>query len=199
MNLTKKSVLGLMLTGLLTVEAGAAVLVEPHLGYNLKATGDSTRSGTKYEYDYSGAQYGLRLGGQYLGFMAGLDYTLSNPEIETKTIAGTNKDEMKTRELGFFVGYNLPILIRAWGAYYFDVKSEDDSNGGATAAGTEYSGSTKELGLGFTGLPFVSLNLVYRNVVLDEVKAGAVTTQLNGDAEISSHEFVVGVSLPLTL
>lgn len=180
-------------------QAQAAFLIEPHIGYNLSGSGDSTYAGVKEEHDYNSAQYGLRLGGQYLGFMAGLDYTLSSPEYETKSAGVTYKDKLDTKELGFFVGYNLPILLRVWGAYYFNAKAEDQENSGYQTAGTEYSGSTKELGVGFTALPFLSVNLMYRNPVFDEVKSGGVTTKLSGDAEFSSHEFVIGVSLPLTL
>ena len=183
----------------LSSQAQASFLVEPHLGFNLKGSGESTSGGIKDEYDYNGTQYGLRLGGQYLGFMAGLDYTASNPEFETKSAGVTSNDKLKVSEVGLFVGYNLPILLRAWGAYYFSSKGEDDNSGGAYAAGTEFKGSTKELGVGFTGLPFVSLNLMYRNRVWDEVSGGGVTVKLNGDEEVSTHEFVVGVSLPLTL
>ncbi len=179
--------------------AQAAFLIEPHLGYNITSSGDSTEAGVKTEYDYSGAQYGLRAGGQYLGFMAGLDYTLSNPEIETKVGGFTFEDDFNKKELGVFVGYNLPILLRVWAGYYFDVTAKDDDSRGAFSTGDELSGSAIELGVGFTALPFLSLNVMYRNVTFDEFKSGGVTVKLSGDAEVSTHEIVVGVSLPLTL
>ncbi len=198
MNKFKTAVMVIVFSSL-SGAAQADFLIEPHIGYNVTSSGESTRAGVKYEYDYSGAQYGLRAGGQYLGFMAGLDYTLSSPEIETKIGGTTFKDTFNKKELGVFVGYNLPILIRAWAAYYFDVTARDTENSGATISGTEYSGSTTELGIGFTALPFLSLNLMYRNVKFDELKEGGVTTKLSGDAEMGIHEIVVGISLPLTL
>ena len=54
-----------------------------------------------------------------------------------------------------FVGYELPIMLRAWATYFFD--SNWDFDGGEK---TEFT--TIALGVGFTGLPFVSLNAEYR-------------------------------------
>ncbi len=167
--------------------ASASLLLEPHLGYNISGTGDQGST----EYDYNGAQYGLRVGYQNLGVMVGFDYTKSSAELETKTAAATTKDDVSRNEFGIFAGYNAPILLRAWAAYYFSNTMEFDRTG------TEYKGNTKELGVGFTGLPFLSLNLMYRIVNFDEFKTGAVEGNLNPD--IDTKEIVLGVSLPFTL
>lgn len=188
-------------TALMTVSglAHADFLIEPHIGYNVSSSGESTFAGVKTDYEYSGPQFGLRAGGQYLGFMAGLDYTFATADIESKESGVTYKDEFNKKELGVFVGYNLPILFRAWAGYYFDAKARDNDNSGSSVSGSEYSGSATELGVGFTGLPFLSLNLMYRMINYDEFKSGGVTTKLSGDSEVSISEIVLGVSLPLTL
>lgn len=167
--------------------ASASLLLEPHLGLNISGTGDQGST----EYDYNGAQYGLRVGYQNLGFMAGLDYTKSSYELESKTAGVTSNNDVSRNEWGLFAGYNFPILVRAWGAYYFSNTMEFD------ATGTEYSGSTKELGVGFTGLPFLSVNLMYRMVTYDESKTGSVESAIN--PEFDAKEIVLGVSLPFTL
>lgn len=186
--------LKLMAVAALMIVAGSAqasFLIEPHLAYNVSGTGDNTVAGVKVEHEYSGAQYGARVGGQYLGFMAGLDYTLSKPDLKSTALGTTSTTSLDNKELGIFVGYNLPILLRAWGTYYFDTTSKYSSG--------EFSGHTIELGVGFTALPFLSLNAMYRNVTLDENKSGGTTTKLTGSAEYNLHEFVVGVSLPINL
>ena len=171
--------------------ASAAFLIEPHLSYNLSGSGDNGLTGTsKTDFDYNGAQYGLRAGYQMLGLMAGLDFTRSNYDMDNTTSTGTSVTEMERNEWGLFVGYNFPILVRAWGTYYFSNTAKNKTTG------SERTGSTKELGVGFTGLPFLSLNLMYRMVDHDELEsASGVKTSV----DYSTHEFVVGVSLPLTL
>lgn len=162
--------------------ASAALLLEPHLGFNLGSTGDGE--------SYNGAQYGMRLGYQQLGFMAGLDFTRSAFDQEMTYNGVTADQKMERNEWGVFAGYNFPILVRAWAAYYFANTTKN------TSASTEYTGSTTELGVGFTALPFLSVNLMYRMINLDEFKAsnGAKSAQ-----DTSTQEYVIGVSLPLTL
>lgn len=171
--------------------ASASLLIEPHLGYNISGSGDNNLTGaSKIENEYSGAQYGLKVGYQNLGLMLGLDFNRSNFDQDFKTTAGTSTNSIERSEFGVFVGYNLPILLRAWGAYYFSNTSKNTSNS------SELTGNTKELGVGFTGLPFLSLNLMYRMISLDELKAASGA---KSSVDISNHEIVLGVSVPLTL
>lgn len=199
----KNGLLAMVMMAAMSTGANAALLIEPHIGYNVSGSGDTafTEAGipVNMEIDYSGLQYGLRAGWQYLGFMVGLDYTASNPEIEsTFTIAGlpeTAKNDFKKRDIGIFAGYNLPILLRAWAGYYFDVEAKADSKSGNFDSGDKISGSGMELGVGFTGLPFVSLNLIYRNNSFDEIKDVDGTTKV----DLNASEIVLGASIPFTL
>lgn len=168
--------------------ASAALLLEPHIGYNLSGSGDAGG----LEYDYNGPQLGARVGWQNLGLMLGLDYTRSSFELESKSSSGTSKTDMKRNEIGVFAGYNFPILLRAWGAYYFTNTMKADNS-----TSTKYKGNTKELGVGFTGLPFLSINLMYRMVNHDEFESTAGNGSLNPDLDFK--EIVLGVSLPFTL
>ena len=162
--------------------ASAALLLEQHLGYNLASSGDGE--------SYNGAQLGMRVGYQQLGLMAGLDFTRSTFDQDQTVNNAKVSNEMERNEWGVFVGYNFPILIRAWAAYYFDNTTK------ATTSNFEMSGNTTELGVGFTALPFLSINLMYRMINLDELKASNGAT---ASMDSSNQEFVVGVSLPLTL
>lgn len=165
--------------------ASAAFLLEPHVAYNLNGSGDGDISSVRHEFEYNGPQFGARFGYQGLGLMTGFDYTRSSFDLEDKFSGSTTTRSLTRDEVGFFVGYNFPILLRAWGTYYF-VNSAEESGG------NKYSGNTKELGVGFTALPLLSINVMYRLISLDEVNSVA----LGKDIDVS--EIVVGVSLPLT-
>jgi hypothetical protein len=181
---------GLLLSVALLIAATAAnasFLIEPHIGYNLSGTGDSPG----IEYEYNGPQFGLRTGVQSLGVMGGLTFNKSSYDLEAKATGSTVTTDVDRTELGAFVGYNLPIMFRFWGAYYFSSKGEV-SNG-------EYHGNTKELGVGFTALPLLSINLAYRMTTYDEFENNAGTTTSLGNNEIDANEIVLSVSLPLTL
>lgn len=175
----KMKTAGFILSLILMVNsASAALLLEPHLGYNLGTSGDGE--------SYRGGEIGMRLGYQQLGLMAGLDFTRSS--FDRKVLAASN--EYERNEWGLFVGYNFPILIRAWGTYYFSNATKNTTNN------SEQTGNTKELGVGFTALPFLSINFMYRMIDLNENESAA---GVKSDIDQSTQEFVVGVSLPFTL
>tara|TARA_Y100000780_G_scaffold232591_1_gene267920 strand:- start:15381 stop:15959 length:579 start_codon:yes stop_codon:yes gene_type:complete len=167
----------------------AGALIEPYLGYGI---GSGDRNNT--DYDYNTPQFGARLGYQMLGLMGGIDYSLA-PEfdLEAETAGSTSKIDTDKNQLGLFVGYEFPILLRAWATYYLSSKLETTS---ATAT-TEYSGGGYALGVGFTGLPFVSLNLEYRMFSYDEVETGSFKGDL--DPELELNEIFLSVSLPLNI
>lgn len=172
--------------------ARAGVLVEPYLGFAL-GSGDN---GGNVDYDYKTVQLGGRLGYQMLGFMGGIDYSLASFDLEREyndnTPGALGDLSTDKNQLGLFVGYDFPILLRAWATYYVSAKA-DFSN----ASINEMSGSGTGLGVGFTGLPFVSLNLEYRSFKYDEAKDNNGT--VSGFSERSLNEIFLSVSLPLDL
>lgn len=175
--------------------ANAGLLVEPYVGYQISGfETDYTVSGTTTELAYvtNGVNLGARLGYSYLLFMAGIDYsygTLSN-DLDTGSI--TIEDIDATR-FGIFAGVELPILARAWATYYVNANYEAGSD--------EYKGTGYGLGVGFTGLPFVSLNLEYRALTFDEIVGDTGTTKLPTSTydEYTASEIFLSVSLPLDL
>lgn len=168
-----------------STSAQASFLIEPYLGYNLTASGDA--GGT--DYSYHGPQYGLRTGLQFLGLMGGLAVNKSNYDMEAEKGSTKTTSTINRTEVGVFAGYDLPILFRVWGAYYFSSK-------GKVNGGGEYKGNTKELGLGFTALPFLSLNAAYRMAKFDEYEKTGASALTN---DIDTNEVVFSVSLPLNL
>jgi hypothetical protein len=165
----------------------ASLLIEPHLAYNLSGSGDAAAE----VYDYSGPQYGLRLGFQYLGLMSGLDFTKSIYTLETKTLGTSSKADYDRNEFGVFLGYNLPVLLRVWGAYYFSGEAKNKQSG------NKILGNSTELGIGFTGIPFLSLNLMYRMINNEKQVINGRTSAMAPKQDL--NEFVLGLSIPLNL
>lgn len=175
----------------------AGILIEPYIGLNF-ASGEDGQT-LKTDYDQSSPFIGSRLGYQTLGFMFGLDYTKGmESDLEIKTTSSTVKQDADQSTLGLFVGYNLPVMLRAWAAYYVTTTIELQSG---VNVGDEYKGSGYGLGVGFTGLPLVSLNLEYRMMTFDELKDNStgLKSTLSGTNEIDYNQVMLSVSLPLDI
>ncbi|KYG67938.1 hypothetical protein AZI87_01290 [Bdellovibrio bacteriovorus] len=154
----------------------ADLLVEPYLGYEMGKTKDP-------DGKLDGTQLGLRLAYKTpIMFWAGLDYTLG-VSAESKPDAGANEDAKRSTAYGV-VGIDFPILVRAWVGYGFlnEIKLEDSG---------KLKGSNYKVGVAFTGLPFISLNLEYLNETFTELDGNDLATDAKNDS------YVLSVSLPL--
>tara|TARA_B100000927_G_C16413511_1_gene448264 strand:+ start:51 stop:596 length:546 start_codon:yes stop_codon:yes gene_type:complete len=164
-------------------KANASLLVDPYIGYAINQQEQDTQFGTQ-EFTQTGTMMGARVGWQTLGLMLGAEVGYAPSLTQELTLAklggaeGTENDFSGTY-LGAFVGYDFPILLRAWATYFFDVTYSPESGNDITASGTSF-------GVGFSGLPFVSLNAEYRLLSYDQ------------DLD-DSQELFFSVSLPLTL
>lgn len=173
-NLSLLSVLGLFL---FVNTAQAGFLIEPYVGTGqFKSTVDF--AGQDEETDSITAM-GARVGYGFLGTIyAGIDYAQ-----QTTTVGD---DDATMTNMAAFVGVDLPILLRAWAKYYLTssfAEKEFDK--------TDFSDGYA-IGVGFTGLPFVSLNLELQtiNYVLD----------FSGtDVDVNTAATIFSVSLPLDL
>lgn len=194
----QKLFIAILFTFITSAQAG--FLIEPYLNYNF-GSGDYKFDGETYDVSTSGPNYGSRLGFQYLGFMGGMDFNLGSYGWDEKSNGTTTKYDLDTTRFGVFAGYDFPILLRAWIGYYFKNSAEysktyeDESD-----KGDAYNGTAIELGVGFTPLPLLSVNVGYRMNTYDEYEnANGTKTALNGDSEVNINEIFVGVSLPLNL
>ena len=178
----------------ITLDANALLLLEPHLGYTLVGTGESSATPATM-IKHNGFQYGLRTGAMYNGFMGGLDFTHSSFDQLTSGYS----NNFSRNEMGLFVGYNFPILIRVWTTYNFSYNQEANSSSSLITSGSKYKGHSIELGAGYSGFPYVSLNAALRMITLDELTTPSATTSLSGDLEINGREFVLSVSAPFNL
>lgn len=177
----------------------AAILVEPVVGFNLGARSNfdsySDGSTTLASQEFSGGtglSYGGRFGYQNFGFQVGLDYLASSLDFDDKDM----KDDFNTTEWAAFVGFRFPILLRFYAGYIFSATADSKIvDGTGTTQDADFNGGSGfKAGLGWTVLPFVDLNLEYRNVAFDEWKSGG--TKLPQDVDYRS--FLLSVSLPFT-
>lgn len=167
----------MLLAGLSAIapQANADFLIEPYVGYY---TGDIKDSSGKS--DMKGMGYGARLGYTSLGFMGGLDYFTGK-----WTIDNTPEVDVTPTDIGIFVGFNFPILIRAYGEYL--LKSELKGDAG------KYEGKGVKLGVGFTPLPLISVNVEYVTHTFDEFDGNSLTS------DTTTKMIGLTVSLPFSL
>ncbi|MBY0517757.1 MAG: porin family protein [Bacteriovoracaceae bacterium] len=178
--------LAIIFTLLFSFAAQADLLIEPAVGFNL---------GTKFSFeggsDYTGgkgASYGGRLGYQNLGLQLGLDYLKSSIDMNDSAL----DKNVDTSEWGAFAGFKFPVLLRVYAGYIFS------ATGTTKSSGTDVElnkGSGYKAGIGFTGLPFVNINLEYRAGSFSEWKSGTTTNEKSVDYS----SIMLGLSLPFTI
>ncbi len=187
--------LGLLLALVLgfALPAKAALLIEPVVGYSM---------GGKFDVedikDYSGGSgpsFGGRLGYQNFGFQIGLDYLNSNINPDHDDF----DSNIKMNEWAAFVGFEFPVLLRAYAGYIFSATGQStkyDLNAGAGNQKLELSGgSGLKAGVGFTILPFLDINFEVRQGSFDDNKLGGASF----DNKVKYSTYMLGVSLPFTI
>lgn len=197
----------ILLTILLTTlvnKSFAGLLIEPYLGLALNGDGEYTKSGDKGNQDYSSFTYGGRLGYSTLGLMAGLDYSRQSFDLTTKETGSVEtKDGVDKSQLGLFVGYKFPVMLKVWGTYFFNGTVEgneiDNGNRFLTNLDKFEDGSGYGLGVGFTALPFISLNLEYRNIEYSKISSNGVNEANKYTEKPNLSEILLSVSAPFNL
>lgn len=184
----------LLLTTFLTVStANALVYLEPYVGLQF-GSGDNTVN----DFDLSSsAAMGLRVGGSFTMFAAGLEYSIWNTDYEVLSVPPT-KSNMDIKNLGLFFRINPPVIpLHFFARYIFDSKAELPDATGATSD-KEYSGSGYGLGVGFTGLPFICINAEMNMLSWDEVEKVNGTTGTLANKK-DSTTYALSVSVPFDL
>jgi len=171
----KKLLLALILT-LTTINAQASLLIDPYIGTGLMKT--TYDLGSLDDDSDNLTAVGARVGYQFLLLSAGIDYS-----------KGSGGDFNFTNT-SVFVGVDLPILLRAW-AEYFLASSLDSDSSALRNADFEFKDGVS-LGIGFTALPFVSLNLEVQNINYETEVSGV-------EFDFETAAYIFSVSLPLNL
>lgn len=168
----------------------AGAFVEPWVGYAISGGDDTT--------DVTGPAVGLRLGYELpLGLQFGLEYFQATQDLE---IDGNSTGfDFEQNGFGVMVGLNPPILpLKATLTYFVGSEIDIDPNItiGSTSLDAYTGGVGYKAGVGFTFLPFISLNVEYQNIAYDEAELSGSTVTLSEDAEYESILFTVSLPLP---
>jgi len=156
-----------LLTAFITTSASAGFLIDPYIGAGqFKSTADLS----SLEQSESISATGARVGYSFLLFSAGVDYQMASV------------DGSDTTNTSVFVGVDMPILVRAWAEVFVSSDTEGD---------LDFKDGTS-IGLGFTGLPFVSLNVELQNINYEAELLGT-------KYEVKTAATVFSISLPLDL
>lgn len=154
-----------------TLQAHSGLLIEPYVGYgSIATTTDVPSDDNETE---TGAFVGGRLGYSFLLVSAGVDYNTGSAGDYDRTSTSA------------FVGVDLPILLRFYGKYTISSDLENSDNDFEYDFKSGYA-----VGVGFTGLPFVSLNL--------EAGAEKYEVEIAGtDYDVDAANILATISLPL--
>ena len=157
--------------------AQAGFLIDPYVGSGQTkssfdiAGDDDSESG-------SSTVFGSRVGYSFVLISAGVDYQIMKGE-------DTEGEDASVNSMSAFVGVDLPILFRFWAEYFLSSTYDADTDGLDITFKDGYG-----LGIGFTGLPFVSINLEIETLNYDLEVSG-----FEGDYSIAST--ILSVSFPL--
>lgn len=175
---------------LATVTANA-IYIEPYLGLYSKGTGkQEVPANTSLNADYESTgnfALGLRAGYSLLGFSFGLEYQMGN--LTQKTLATSAESKIKISNIGAFGGFDVPVIpIRGYVGYIFSASAESESSG------STIKGNGTKLGVAFTGLPFIHINLEYIMTKYNEASPALASA-----FETNSKTVMLAVSSPWNL
>jgi hypothetical protein len=177
----------------------AGLLLEPSIGYEMSVqAGQDPATNIDNGGKTSGLGFGLRAGYKLpMLIWLAADYSMMSGGKFSSEV--TNMDGKVDRSnLYLDVGVDFPILVRAWVGYGIGntAKVSPDSGGELKFKG----GSQIKVGAGFTGFPFVSLNLEYFSNTFDKVDMGAGEVATDTVfKDFKDTGLLLSVSLPFNL
>lgn len=189
----------------LASSARASILLEPYVGYELGQFAMTAADVNDYKYNMGGVAVGGRLGYSAtlvsFGLWGALDYSMANysTSVASQPAGGTATGDPATRSSLFIdVGVKLPLLQAHVG--YAPMNSMVMK---ATGGDLKYEGSAMKLGVGFSGLPFIAINLDYIASTFNKyTSAAGTTTDISSGQTISkatATTYMLNVSLPFNL
>lgn len=169
----KKMVLILCLSFGLSVQAG--ILLEPFVGMTFNGEIDAD-----LDNKVTGTEMGARVAWQTLGFFVGADYRMSDLEIDYDNLG---ESDFNMSRLSAIVGYDFPILLRAWAGLTIQGSGDGDGSDVSDASGSL-------LGVGYKGLPFLSVNFEMVNYKFSDVEGSS--------NDLEGSHYLLSLSFPLT-
>ncbi len=161
------------------VQAHADVLFEPYLGYHMATISQTGAEDSKSK----GVTLGARIGYETMGFSIGGDYLTGMWKDDSDPA-----NDLTPNDLGVFVGYEFPILVRAYAVYVPKAKMKFKNSAGSN----DVEGNSIKIGIGYTGFPIIAINLEMIKSSYDKVDGVSLTNKI----EASGYGLVI--SAPLT-
>lgn len=167
--------------------AHAGFHFEPYLGFAVDGEWDS--GGTKD--DVSMTEFGLKMGYQApSGFQVGGDIQLGAGTYDGLGVGGADM-KAGAAAFGLYLGYQSPMGLRGYAHYLFaSALAFDDTDD------TAFSGDGFKLGVGYSVLPWLALNLEYHVMKYDEGKNNLVSDFVSMSPEHKNNFIFVNVSFP---
>ncbi len=166
---------------MLSPSAHASLLLEPYIGY---VSGKNEMGSSNS--NFTGSELGARVGFSNMGFALGVDY-----DVAKYTDDSSPKADLTSNDLGVFVAYKFPILLRAYLTY---VPSPELKSKTSVSDITFSSGNLTKLGVGFTGFPFININLEYIMATYGKGSVGGFTGDL--PSKFKTTAYAISVSAP---
>lgn len=175
----------------------ADILIEPVIGYSIgefKTQTETSYSTVSESNDsLNGFTYGGRLGLQILAVQLGLDFLGGFLSIDG--------EKKKINEVGAFVGYKFPAFLRIYAGIVPFASAEGEEYTVGTITGAGY-----KIGLGFSLLPSLNLNIEWRSIKnlyhndLDStsVESNSKSSVSNQTIEAQYSALMIAFSIPMT-
>jgi hypothetical protein len=152
-----------MAIGFMAAPAKADLLVEPYAGYELGTLNLSygsgagiTNSGQSFQNSQTGFDLGVRLGYEFPLIFVALDGMYTSGNVASGSGTGAFSSSSMTRTSVFIdAGVHL-LFIRGYVGYGFV-----DNTAISTTLSPSFTGNAIKLGVSFTGIPFIDINLEY--------------------------------------
>jgi hypothetical protein len=173
--------------------AFAGFHVEPFVGYSLSGDFDQEVGGSTLnsgDYTSNGPQLGARVGYGMLGFFGAVEYELS-PMLAAPDDNDYDDVDINQTLMGVALGYEFPIAIRAYATYIFSAEGK----GSLDNVDPVYRGSGIKLGVGYTGLPFIAINLEVTQLTYDDVESDSSSFDDDFDS-FTANYYTLSVSAP---
>lgn len=176
--------------------AKAGFMVEPYLGMLVNSTGTTNDCSSNCDDEITGNAIGAKIGYKQLGFSFGLDYQMTTG-TSTNEASGSSEFDLSISEYGLHVGYDFPILFRVYATYWLN-SDYNISSGSNEYTLNKASGYT--LGVGYSVLPMVALNLELKNVDYSELDYDVNGSSGTGaETDYSVNFMTLKLSIPFSI
>jgi hypothetical protein len=180
--------------------AKASILIEPYAGYSSEnfALELANNSGP-VKFTMSGLDYGARLGYAFPMLFIAADYNAATGMASTiadkpASATGYTADPFDRTDIFGVVGVRVPML-QAYVGYGFSSSLTYKLQSGDQ----KFTGTSFKAGVGYTGLPFVAVNVEYLMTTYTKYNSGGTDYSVGDSANGSAYSKASGSAIMLNL